>query len=402
MLGIRSISHCRPRPSFSLVSYQYRFATTKSYDPLRVLFCGSDEFSIASLQALDHERRAGSGYVASIDVVCRPEKPVRRHLRAVREVPIATVARNLGLPLHQIDTFTGWTVSVLAKITENTAHTDKPPTHLEGPMNLVAAVSFGLRVPARILSLANKTDRDRFPGPAPLHHTLLADRKTTGVTLQTLHPIRMDGGRILAQTPYPGIEHQAKTVEELQALTAPLGADMLIQSLKNGSFVPPLQDAGWYSGCSAPRDFQSASKIGPKDRHLDWTMWSSDDILRRQRVIGPLWNMTETLINSRNGERREAKRIIWEHGFQLLEEECHLFPRTGHPIIVGLHGPTPKVFIRTCDGNVLVADSIKVEGEVTTEAFRAAKRNGLAPFPDGLDKPTHFPHDFVAFHSPLT
>ncbi|KAL8929359.1 MAG: hypothetical protein Q9172_000532 [Xanthocarpia lactea] len=427
MLGIRSISHCRPRPSFSLVSYQHRFATTKSYDPLRVLFCGSDEFSIASLQALDHERRACSGRVASIDVVCRPEKPVRRHLRAVREVPIAAVARDLGLPLHQIDTFTGWTVSVLAKMTENTAYPDKPPTHLEGPMNLIVAVSFGLRIPARILNLAkygglnlhpsllpeyglsnryaegfSKTDLDRFPGPAPLHHTLLADRKTTGVTLQTLHPIKMDGGRILAQTPYPGIEHQAKTVEELQALTAPLGADMLIQSLKNGSFVPPFQDVGWYSGYSAPSDFQHASKIGPKDRHLDWTMWSADDILRRQRVIGPLWNMTETLINSRNGKRREAKRIIWEHGFQLLEEECHLFPRTGHPIIVGLHGPAPKVFIRTCDGNVLVADSIKVEGEVATEAFRAAKRNGLAPFPDGLDKPTQLPHDFVAFHSPLT
>ncbi|KAL8775708.1 MAG: hypothetical protein Q9209_000204 [Squamulea sp. 1 TL-2023] len=414
----------RLRPSPLLVKHKHRLASNKSYDPLRILFCGSDEFSIASLRALDHARKADTAQVASLDVVCRPEKPVQRHLSSVREVPIAAVARELGLPLHKIDTFTGWTLDV----TWVNAHLEKPPTRHEAPINLIVAVSFGLRVPARILGSVkygglnvhpsllpeyvcprsflvealNKAKFYRFPGPAPLHHTLLADRRTTGVTLQTLHPTKMDGGQILAQTPYPGIEHRAKTVTELQALTAQLGADMLIQSLKNAVFVPPIQEVGWYAGNSTSEDFTHATKIGPKERHLDWATWSADEILRRQRVIGPLWNTTKTSIQGNIGEWKEAKRIIWDDGFQRLEEECHLFPAVGQPIIVGLHGPAQKIYIRTCDGNVLVARRFKVEGGATAEAFQAAKRNGLAPIPKGIDTPTQLPHDFLAFHSPLT
>lgn len=82
---------------------------------------------------------------------------------------------------------------------------------------------------------------DRFRGPAPLHHTLLQGRETTGVTLQTLHPKHFDDGEIIAQTPYPGIKHGAKTVEELRDLLAPIGAQMLVQAIKDRSFVPPIQ-----------------------------------------------------------------------------------------------------------------------------------------------------------------
>ena len=54
-------------------------------EPLRILFCGSDDFSIASLRALyrDHER--DKALIESIDVVCRPAKPVGRGLKDTRE-----------------------------------------------------------------------------------------------------------------------------------------------------------------------------------------------------------------------------------------------------------------------------------------------------------------------------
>ncbi|KAL9606071.1 MAG: hypothetical protein Q9179_000751 [Wetmoreana sp. 5 TL-2023] len=352
------------------------------------MFCGSDEFSIESLQALNQEKRTKTGSIASIAVVCRPEKPVQRNLTAVREVPIAAVARRLGLPLYQIDTFTKWTPSI--------------------PPNLVVAVSFGLLIPPRIIQSAkygglnvHPSMLPEFPGPAPLHHTLLEGRKTTGVTLQTLHPTKFDGGKIIAQTPYPGIEHGAETVGQLRDVTAPLGARMLVQGIKNGLFIPPVQEVGWYTGDEGALKFTYASKIGPKDRHINWASWSASDILRRQRIIGPLWNYAESFAKEQHGSRKIVKRVIWEHGFRLLEHECHLFPATGHPVIVGLHGITQKVYIRTCDGNVLVADMIKVEGGTTTEAFHAARRTGLAPIPTTLDNLARLPHDFVAFHARL-
>lgn len=53
-------------------------------DPLRILFCGSDEFSCAALEALDGERKRG-GVVESVDVVVRPGKAVGRGYKKIRE-----------------------------------------------------------------------------------------------------------------------------------------------------------------------------------------------------------------------------------------------------------------------------------------------------------------------------
>ncbi|KAL8943081.1 MAG: hypothetical protein Q9216_001281 [Gyalolechia sp. 2 TL-2023] len=296
----------------------------------------------------------------------------------------------------------------------------------QGPINLIIAVSIGLLVPSRLLRLAKygglnvhpsllpeydhlgplgprirETNRDRFRGPAPLHHTLLAGQETTGVTLQTLHPTNFDEGEIISQTPYPGIKHGAMTVEELRDLLAPIGAQMLVRAINDYCFVPPLQTRGWYKNTQSLSNLTYASKITSKDRHIDWATWTATDILKRQRIVGPLWNTTEAWIKGLDGKSKEPKRIIWDQGFRLLKDECHLFPAAGHPIVVGLHGSTQQVYIRTCDGQTLVADRVKIEGQTTTEAFLAAKRTGLAPLSLDLEELRQSPHDFVAFHSRL-
>lgn len=53
-------------------------------EPLRILFCGSDTFSVANLQKLHARYRVDNSQIASIDVVCRPGKPVGRGLKTVR------------------------------------------------------------------------------------------------------------------------------------------------------------------------------------------------------------------------------------------------------------------------------------------------------------------------------
>ncbi|KAL2192026.1 hypothetical protein L209DRAFT_92501 [Thermothelomyces heterothallicus CBS 203.75] len=83
----------------------------KNSDPLRVLFCGSDEFSCASLQALHDEHKINSTLIRSIDVVVRPGKPTGRGYKVMREVPLRGLAKQLDLPIHERDTFTGWNVS---------------------------------------------------------------------------------------------------------------------------------------------------------------------------------------------------------------------------------------------------------------------------------------------------
>ena len=170
----------------------------KQHEPLRILFCGSDEFSIYSLRALRKLQGSKPNKIASIDVLCRPDKRVGRGLKQVQEgqqrcylrttetgrsnsqtVPIKSVSAQLGLKLHQKDTFKGWSL----------------PTSI----NLVIAVSFGLLVPARILNEAKYGGLNVHPsllpdlrGPAPIIHTLLKQRSHTGVTLQDYasNPVR--------------------------------------------------------------------------------------------------------------------------------------------------------------------------------------------------------------------
>ena len=144
-------------------------SSPKRHDPLRVLFCGADDFSIYSLRALHALQQSRADKIASIDIVCRPDKRAGRGLKQIQEVPIKRVAQDLGLTIHQIDSFKDWS---------------PPPS-----TNLVVAVSFGLLVPARVLKAARYGGLNvhpsllpEFRGPAPIQHTLLQRKRRTGVT----------------------------------------------------------------------------------------------------------------------------------------------------------------------------------------------------------------------------
>jgi methionyl-tRNA formyltransferase len=62
-----------------------RWNSTIARDALRILFCGSDEFSIASLKALRTEQLQRPRTIESIEVICRPGKRVGRDLKTIRE-----------------------------------------------------------------------------------------------------------------------------------------------------------------------------------------------------------------------------------------------------------------------------------------------------------------------------
>ncbi|KAF1849588.1 Formyltransferase [Cucurbitaria berberidis CBS 394.84] len=256
--------------------YSSTVASSRIPEPLRILFCGSDEFSIASLRALNGVKHDAPQLIDSIHVVHRPAKPAGRGLRTLREVPIKQVSTNeLALPTHAIDTFTGWT----------------PPT----PINLAIAVSFGLFVPPRILGLARYGGLNVHPsllpdlrGPAPIEHALLRRREYTGVSIQTLHSKQFDRGTILAQTPAPGIRVppglNAVLLEEQLART---GAEMLVDVLKTHRFAPPLEDVGWYDTSDGPIDH--APKITKKDRFIDFSVNTIENILSIQHALGDSW-----------------------------------------------------------------------------------------------------------------
>lgn len=348
------------------------YTTSKTSDPLRVLFCGSDDFSIASLKALHKEHKAEPDFIKSIDVVCKPAKRVGRGLKKVREVPIVETARELSLPLHQINTFTGW----------------QPPRPKGESINLIIAVSFGLFVPPRILSGAKYGGLNVHPsllpdfrGSAPLHHTLLSGCTRTGVSLQTLHDKHFDHGTILAQTPLPGFQipnHDRITVPELLSLVAPKGADMLVQGIIQGLYVPPLEGVQQQPGNASIQLIRSAPKIVPEDRHINWGSWTSETILRRQRILGSLWN---TLSFTKDTfQHTHQKRIIWSSSFEKVTDFLKPFS-PGHirisadALMSGQEIHNPYLYVGTVDRQVLRIGMAKLESERVQSAIGAVRNH---------------------------
>ncbi|CAI4212271.1 unnamed protein product [Parascedosporium putredinis] len=269
-------------------------------DPLRILFCGSDEFSCASLRALDEERLSGSGLIQSIDVVVRPGKGTGRGYKTIREVPLKLNAERLGLPIHERDTFRGF----------------EPPNWI----NLVIAVSFGLFVPPRILRMAKYGGLNLHPsylpdlrGPAPLHHSLLERRSHIGITLQTLDEHKFDHGLILAQTPRPGISIlPACTVPELTHLVTDPAARLLLDGLRHGVHVPPLADVRQATTDTASV-LRHAPKVTKEDKRVNLAEWTAEDAVTRLRVLGPLW------MEVVGGKKGKLERVILQDGEVVAE-----------------------------------------------------------------------------------
>ncbi|CAF9941243.1 MAG: Methionyl-tRNA formyltransferase [Alectoria fallacina] len=339
------------------------YASQATSEPLRILFCGSDEFSSTSLRALYKEHERDKALIESIDVVCRPAKPVNRGLRDIRDVPIALVAKELALSLHKIDTFTKW----------------KPPAPNGLPINLIVAVSFGLFVPPRILEGARYGGLNVHPsmlpdfhGPAPLHHILLSGCQRSGVTVQTLHPKHFDQGTILAQTPYPGFEHRCSTVPELLTLTSSKGAEMLVQSIINRLYLQPAKSLGSLQDDQVTAPARAAPKINSQDKFIDWNTWTAETIIRRHLAIGPLWSFV------RNAEK--LRRVIWTTGFRISEETAiSTNIPIGQLVVFGNeeHADEQVAYLRTCDDQILRVDRIKIEGGVENPPLRAAKKAGM-------------------------
>ncbi|KAL2421792.1 hypothetical protein ABEF95_007244 [Exophiala dermatitidis] len=277
-----------PGGPFNYCYHSQRYFSSNKKDPgepLRILFCGSDAFSTASLKALYDYSQSPESNILSIDVVTKTDKRTGRGLKLLKPPFIKPVSLELGLPVHQIDTFRGWT----------------PPEYRTSnisSINLVIAVSFGLLIPPRILNNAKYSGLNVHPsilpdlrGAAPIQWTIIHGRTTTGITLQTLHPEKFDEGVILDQTPAPGLpipNPDTIDVAELTSLLAPLGARMLVDAIRNRLYIPPYNQVQKPQGGN-PNQVPYAPKITPQMCAIDFRALTATEILRRGRAIRPLY-----------------------------------------------------------------------------------------------------------------
>jgi len=365
--------------SKALRGFRYKSSYLHDYRPLRILFCGSDEFSITSLQALHKHAKSDNSNVASIEVATKTDKRTGRGLKTIKPPPIKAVAQELGLPVHQFDSFRGW-------------HMPTSSSSGQHYINMVIAVSFGLLVPPRILAACEFGGLNVHPsmlpdlkGSTPIEHAIINGYTTTGVTVQTLHPSRFDEGNIVLQTPFPGIhipDPEHITSLELRNFLAPVGAELLVRSLREGLYL--RQQPTTSTACAS--ELHHAPKLSPEARHVNFRGMASTHILRLHRALGRLWIRPSNI-----GGHQADTRLILESDLRLANtKDLKHIPsatldkvETGVPFTVtdshSSSGDVASILLVKCaDGNFLCIPTIRMSGsQSANSATVAAKANLL-------------------------
>ncbi len=267
-------------------------------EPLRILFCGSDELSVTVLRALHKEQLANRSLIESISVFHRPAKATGRGLKK-RTIPVLkTVAQELGIKdVYEGDTFTGWS----------------PPE--DKLINLIIAVSFGLFVPPRILNGAKYRGLNIHPsllpdlrGCSPIQSAIIHGDKETGITLQDLNPKLFDHGRILARVRLRISRPDTITNSELTSELAEPAAKLLLEGLKRGLYQHErAQELPEVELGQEPRE---AVRFKKDDMQLCEGM-SARKAVAIKRALGQLW-----FIRSVDGG--EGKRCLLD-GLSVVE-----------------------------------------------------------------------------------
>ena len=227
---------------------------------LRIIFAGTPDFAVPSLEALVE---AGHALMA---VYTQPDRPAGRGQK-IQASPVKQYARQHGLPVFQPHTL------------KNLLEVDRLQA-LEA--DLMVVVAYGLILPQSILKIprlgclnVHGSLLPRWRGAAPIQRAILAGDTETGVTIMQMDK-GLDTGAILMKaacslTP-------ADTTASLLPQLAKLGAETLVRTLNTLSTLKP-----------EPQNNQNATyapKISKKEALIDWQQ-SADFISKQIRAFNP-------------------------------------------------------------------------------------------------------------------
>ncbi len=230
---------------------------------MRIVFFGTPEFAVASLERLLHERYD----VAA--VVTQPDKPHGRSRSTLVEPPVKLAAAKAGLHVLQPERPTGDVFLTSLR-------------RLDAELGVVVAYGHILRrellnLPPRGMINVHASLLPRLRGAAPIQHAILEGHTVTGVSIMRMEE-GLDSGPVLLRMDTPIAE--GETAGELSTRLADLGATALIAALSR------LEDG---TAREEPQDSASATyapKVDRESARLDWTRQPA--VLARQvRAFDP-------------------------------------------------------------------------------------------------------------------
>jgi methionyl-tRNA formyltransferase len=304
----------------------------------RIIFMGTPEFAVPSLEALIH-----GGYQV-VAVYTQPDRKAGRGQQVASSL-VKRLALSEGLDVVQIDKFkVAGTVEKLAALAPD----------------LIVVAAFGLLLPPDVLNVpklgclnVHPSLLPRHRGASPVAAAILQGDEVTGVTIMLLDA-GMDTGPILNQRELPITDED--TTGSLGIKLAQVGAQLLMDTL-------PL----WIEERVKPRPQDdsraSYSKIIKKDDgEIDWRL-SAKELWRRVRAFDP-WPGCYARWHDK---RLKLVKVLPLHGEKSDEPGKVIALPPLAPVTVG---------VKTGDG-VLGIVRLKLEGkrELSAEEFVRGQRD---------------------------
>jgi methionyl-tRNA formyltransferase len=301
----------------------------------RIVFFGTPEFAVPSLQAL----LDGPDLIAG--VVCQPDKPAGRG-RRLREPPVKCLAAQHGIAIAQPATIKSEAFAAL----------------LGGwAPDLVVVAAYGRILPRAVLELprlgcinVHASLLPKYRGAAPIQWALLRGETATGVTIMRMNE-RMDEGAILLQRATPIAVDE--TYGALQTRLAALGATALMEALA------ALHAGTLRAHAQGDAGATYAPMIRKPDGAIDWTL-AAEEIARKVRAFNP-WPSAFTA---------HAGRLLKIHRARALAEPAGAPPGT----VLALGD-----LVRVATGaGVLGIEELQLEGKRALPAAAFARGGALA------------------------
>ena len=216
-------------------------------EPLRIVFMGTPDFSVPSLEKL-----AQAGYDIAA-VYSQPDKQ-RGRGKKVTYSPVKEKALELGLPVFQPDSMRD--ESVIAKLRELAP-------------DVIIVIAYGKILPKAVLDIprygclnVHGSLLPKYRGAAPIQYAVKDGEAESGVTVMLLDE-GMDTGKMLKKAAIP-LDAKETTGTLFDKLSL-LGAQTLLTV---------LGDLPAYEAKAVPQDESQATytaKITKEEAHIDWT-----------------------------------------------------------------------------------------------------------------------------------
>lgn len=250
---------------------------------VRILFMGTPDFAVASLEAL-----LSAGYRV-IGVVTQPDRPVGRK-QVLTPPPVKEAALRHGLTVYQPE-----------KIKEEGALAEVLATEPD----LIVTAAYGQILPKRLLDAprhgcinVHASLLPKYRGGAPIHKCIVDGETKSGVTIMYMVEA-LDAGDMLSRVVVPIAEND--NVGTLHDKLAEAGSRLLVETmpkLLRGELTAESQDHSQAT---------FAPNIKRHDERIDWNK-SAEQIFNQIRGLNP-WPVAFTSCEGKTWKIWQAEKV---------------------------------------------------------------------------------------------